>query len=215
MAQSAHTGVSFGTVSEVGYQDMKEQVATELKEQFRPEFLNRLDDIIVFRQLTEPQVRQIVDIEVKKINDRIFERHMIIDITDKAKDLLAEKGFEPLLGARPLRRVIQRDIEDAIAEQMLMGELKENNRIVVDAKGEGASAQFTFSSEPFKDSKAENSSGSESDGESDGESESASGESANSGESDSNADDSGNGSDNNSGAGSDNSTDGNSDDSVS
>ncbi len=215
IAKSANTGFSLGTDSEVGYQDMKEQVSTELKEHFRPEFLNRLDDIIVFRQLTEPQVRQIVDIEVKKINDRIFERHMIIDITDKAKDLLAEKGFEPLLGARPLRRVIQRDIEDAIAEQMLMGELKENNRIVVDAKGEGASAQFTFSSEPFKDSKAENSSGSESDGESSSDSESASGESANSGESDSNADDSGNGSDNNSGAGSDNSTDGNSDDSVS
>ena len=104
---------------------MKDQVSTELKQQFRPEFLNRLDDIIVFRQLTEPQVRQIVDLDVNKLNDRLFDRHMSLELTDAAKDLLAQKGFDPLLGARPLRRVIQRDIEDAISEKILLGELED------------------------------------------------------------------------------------------
>lgn len=123
-------------------------MSSELKQQFRPEFLNRLDDIIVFRQLTEPQVRQIVDLDVTKINDRLFERHMELDLTDKAKDLLAEKGFDPLLGARPLRRVIQRDIEDTISEKILMGDLHDNERVIVDAEGDGILGEFTFRGEP-------------------------------------------------------------------
>ena len=72
------------------------------------------------------------------------------DLTDKAKDLLAQKGFDPLLGARPLRRVIQRDIEDAVSEKILMGELNDNERVIVDADGEGILGEFTFRSEPFE-----------------------------------------------------------------
>ncbi|MCT6874145.1 MAG: ATP-dependent Clp protease ATP-binding subunit ClpC, partial [Bifidobacterium sp.] len=128
----------------------KDQVTSELKQQFRPEFLNRLDDIIVFQQLTEPQVRQIVDLDIAQLNDRLFERHMSLDLTDKAKDLLAEKGFDPLLGARPLRRVIQRDIEDAVSEKILMGDLTDNESVQVDAEGEGILGEFTFTGRPFE-----------------------------------------------------------------
>ncbi len=149
IAKAANTGFNLGNNTETSYQRMKDQVSNELKQQFRPEFLNRLDDIIVFRQLTEPQVRQIVDLDVQQLNDRLFERHMELDLTDKAKDLLAQKGFDPLLGARPLRRVIQRDIEDAVSEKILMGELNDNKRVIVDADGEGILGEFTFKSEPF------------------------------------------------------------------
>ena len=149
IAKAANTGFNLGNNTETSYQRMKDQVSNELKQQFRPEFLNRLDDIIVFRQLTEPQVRQIVDLDVQQLNDRLFERHMELDLTDKAKDLLAQKGFDPLLGARPLRRVIQRDIEDAVSEKILMGELNDNKRVIVDADGEGILGEFTFKSDPF------------------------------------------------------------------
>ena len=151
IAKSANTGFSLGSNTESSYQRMKDQVSTELKQQFRPEFLNRLDDIIVFRQLTEPQVRQIVDLDVNKLNDRLFDRHMSIELTDAAKDLLAQKGFDPLLGARPLRRVIQRDIEDAISEKILLGELEDGQRVVVDAEGEGILGEFTFRGERFEE----------------------------------------------------------------
>ena len=151
IAKSANTGFSLGSNTESSYQRMKDQVSTELKQQFRPEFLNRLDDIIVFRQLTEPQVRQIVDLDVNKLNDRLFDRHMSLELTDAAKDLLAQKGFDPLLGARPLRRVIQCDIEDAISEKILMGDLEDGQRVKVDAEGEGILGEFTFTGEAFEE----------------------------------------------------------------
>ena len=151
IAKAANTGFNLGTNTESSYQRMKEQVSAELKQQFRPEFLNRLDDIIVFKQLTEPQVRQIVDLDVKQLNDRLFDRHMSLELTDAAKDLLAQKGFDPLLGARPLRRVIQRDIEDAISEKILMGDLEDGQRVKVDAEGEGILGEFTFTGEAFEE----------------------------------------------------------------
>ncbi len=149
IAKAANTGFNLGVNTESSYQRMKDQVSSELKQQFRPEFLNRLDDIIVFRQLTEPQVRQIVDLDIVKLNDRLFDRHMSLELTDAAKDLLAQKGFDPLLGARPLRRVIQRDIEDAISEQILLGQLEDGQSVRVDAEGEGILGEFTFTGEKF------------------------------------------------------------------
>ena len=144
IAKSANTGFSLGNNADASYQRMKDQVNSELKRQFRPEFLNRLDDTIVFRQLTEPEVRQIVDLDVKRLNDRLFERHMTLELTDAAKNLLAQKGFDPLLGARPLRRVIQRDIEDAISEKILLGDLTDGERVEVDAEDEGLLGEFIF-----------------------------------------------------------------------
>ena len=151
IAKAANTGFNLGSNAESSYQRMKDQVSSELKQQFRPEFLNRLDDIIVFRQLTEPQVRQIVDLDIKQLNDRLFDRHMSLELTPAAKDLLAQKGFDPLLGARPLRRVIQRDIEDAISEKILMGDLEDGQRVIVDAEGEGILGEFTFKGEEFEE----------------------------------------------------------------
>ncbi|OZG67694.1 ATP-dependent Clp protease ATP-binding subunit [Bifidobacterium eulemuris] len=151
IAKAANTGFNLGANTESSYQRMKDQVSSELKQQFRPEFLNRLDDIIVFKQLTEPEVRQIVDLDVKQLNDRLFDRHMSLELTTSAKDLLAQKGFDPLLGARPLRRVIQRDIEDAISEKILMGELQDGQRVLVDAEGEGILGEFVFKGEAFEE----------------------------------------------------------------
>ena len=150
IAKAANTGFTLGNNTDSTYQRMKDQVNSELKRQFRPEFLNRLDDTIVFRQLTEPEVRQIVDMDVKLLNDRLFDRHMSLELTDAAKNLLASKGFDPLLGARPLRRVIQREIEDTISEKILLGELADGERIKVDAEGEDLLGEFTFKSEKFE-----------------------------------------------------------------
>ena len=154
IAKAANTGFNLGSNAESSYQRMKDQVSSELKQQFRPEFLNRLDDIIVFRQLTEPQVRQIVDLDIKQLNDRLFDRHMSLELTPAAKDLLSQKGFDPLLGARPLRRVIQRDIEDAISEKILMGELEDGQKVTVDTEGDNVlDEEFTFKGEDFEQPK--------------------------------------------------------------
>jgi ATP-dependent Clp protease ATP-binding subunit ClpC len=130
------------------YERMKGKVSDELKSHFRPEFLNRIDDIIVFHQLTKPQIIQIVDLMLKNLDDRLQSKDMGIELTPAAKDLLAERGYDPLLGARPLRRVIQREIEDGLSERILFGELKAGEIIVVDVEGEGAEAKFTFAGAP-------------------------------------------------------------------
>jgi len=130
------------------YERMKGKVSDELKSHFRPEFLNRIDDIIVFHQLTKPQIIQIVDLMLKNLDDRLHAKDMGIELTPAAKDLLAERGYDPLLGARPLRRVIQREIEDGLSERILFGELKPGEIIVVDVEGIGAEAVFTFKGAP-------------------------------------------------------------------
>ena len=155
IAKAANTGFNLGVNTESSYQRMKDQVSSELKQQFRPEFLNRLDDIIVFRQLSETEVRRIVDLDVDRLNDRLFDRHMTLELTTAAKDLLAQKGFDPLLGARPLRRVIQRDIEDAISEKILMGELEDGQKVVVDVEGDNVLDEtFTFAGEALAETGA-------------------------------------------------------------
>jgi ATP-dependent Clp protease ATP-binding subunit ClpC len=130
------------------YERMKGKVSDELKSHFRPEFLNRIDDIIVFHQLTKPQIIQIVDLMLKNLDDRLQAKDMGIELTPAAKDLLAERGYDPLLGARPLRRVIQREIEDSLSERILFGELKAGEIIVVDVEGIGVEAVFTFKGAP-------------------------------------------------------------------
>jgi ATP-dependent Clp protease ATP-binding subunit ClpC len=123
---------------------MKGKVQDELKNHFRPEFLNRIDDVIVFHQLTRDQIIQIVDLMIANLDDRLKAKDMGIELTQAAKDLLAARGYDPLLGARPLRRVIQREIEDSLSERILFGELKAGEIIVVDVEGEAAEAKFTF-----------------------------------------------------------------------
>ena len=130
------------------YERMKGKVADELKSHFRPEFLNRIDDVIVFHQLNKEQIIQIVDLMIDSLDDRLKAKDMGIELTQAAKDLLAARGYDPLLGARPLRRVIQREIEDALSERILFGELKSGEIIVVDVEGVDADAKFTFAGAP-------------------------------------------------------------------
>jgi ATP-dependent Clp protease ATP-binding subunit ClpC len=147
---SKSLGLGFANADDdlTNYERMKGKVSDELKSHFRPEFLNRIDDIIVFHQLTKPQIIQIVDLMLKNLDDRLQAKDMGIELTPAAKDLLAERGYDPLLGARPLRRVIQREIEDGLSERILFGELKAGEIIVVDVEGEGAEAVFTFRGAP-------------------------------------------------------------------
>ncbi len=114
------------------YEAMKEKVTTEVKKLFRPEFLNRLDEIIVFHELSEEQLRKIVDLMVKDLQSRLAERKLNLELTEKAKSWLAKEGYDPVYGARPLRRVIERYVENPLSSQVLRGELKEGDTVRVD-----------------------------------------------------------------------------------
>jgi ATP-dependent Clp protease ATP-binding subunit ClpC len=118
------------------YDRMREKVLGEVKNVFRPEFLNRVDMIVVFRALGKADVLSIVDIELERIVKQLKEQSLELDITQEAKELLAEKGFDPDFGARPLRRVIQNTIEDELAERLLAGKLKSGGTVHVERDGE-------------------------------------------------------------------------------
>ena len=126
------------------YDRMKNKVQEELKQHFRPEFLNRVDEIIVFPPLTRDQIIAMVDNMVAFLELRLADRDMRLELTQPAKNLLAERGFDPVLGARPLRRTIQREIEDVLAEKMLYGEVGPGQIVLVGVEGEGPEAKFTF-----------------------------------------------------------------------
>jgi ATP-dependent Clp protease ATP-binding subunit ClpC len=126
------------------YDKMKAKVADELKQHFRPEFLNRVDEIVVFRQLTQEDIERIVDLMVAQIELRLKDRDMGIELTPAAKTLIAQRGFDPTLGARPLRRALQRDIEDTLAEKILFSELHAGQIVVVDVADPGSEEPFTF-----------------------------------------------------------------------
>ena len=137
--------------SAADYERMQARVMESLKEHFRPEFLNRVDDIIVFPQLSESEILQIVDLFVGRLAKRLAEQDMSIELTNAAKALMAAKGYDPAMGARPLRREMQRNIEDALSEKILFGDIKPGEKITVDVEGEGDSAKFVFSSQPMKE----------------------------------------------------------------
>jgi ATP-dependent Clp protease ATP-binding subunit ClpB len=111
-----------------------DKVMAIVRSHFRPEFLNRVDDIVVFERLTPEDLRQIVDIQLESVIRRVAERGMSLEITDAAEDLLAIEGFDPVYGARPLKRVIQKQLVDRLALEMLDGSYTEGDRIVVDAR---------------------------------------------------------------------------------
>jgi ATP-dependent Clp protease ATP-binding subunit ClpC len=126
------------------YERMKNKVQEELKQHFRPEFLNRVDDVIVFHQLDRDEIFSIVDLMIAKVDERLKDRDMAIELRPAAKDLLSQRGYDPVLGARPLRRTIQREIEDSLSEKILFGELRPGQIVIVDAEGSGETAKFTF-----------------------------------------------------------------------
>ena len=152
--QDISKGVSLGFTADSsvgsGYERMKQKVNDELKKHFRPEFLNRIDDIIVFHQLTQPQIVAMVDLMISRVQTQLRAKDMELELTDQAKNLLAKRGFDPVLGARPLRRTIQREIEDQLSEKILFGEVGPGQTVVVDVEGwngadKGEGAHFVFS----------------------------------------------------------------------
>jgi ATP-dependent Clp protease ATP-binding subunit ClpA len=111
---------------------LKEKVLEALKENFRPEFLNRIDEIIIFNYLGKPEIKKIVDLELEKVTNRLQHKSIEIKVSESAKEFLAEIGFDPNLGARPLKRVIQKKVLDPLSLKIVAGEVKEDERIVVD-----------------------------------------------------------------------------------
>jgi ATP-dependent Clp protease ATP-binding subunit ClpC len=126
---------------ETSYEKMRERIMEEAKKTFRPEFLNRLDDIIVFRSLTKPDLIQILDLEISKVMQRLKARNIVLQLDEKAKDFLVGKGYDPSYGARPMRRAVERSLEDPLAEEILRGSFHEGDPIQVSADND----KLTFS----------------------------------------------------------------------
>jgi ATP-dependent Clp protease ATP-binding subunit ClpC len=148
ISKTLNLGFTNASDEQGNYERMKGKVNEELKNHFRPEFLNRIDDVIVFHQLTENEIIQIVDLMIASLDERLRARDMGIELTTEAKALLAKKGYDPLLGARPLRRCIQREIEDVLSEKILFGDLKAAEIILVGTTIEDEKEIFTFKGMP-------------------------------------------------------------------
>jgi ATP-dependent Clp protease ATP-binding subunit ClpC len=138
---------------DIDYQKMKDMLTSELERHFRPEFINRLDEVVVFHKLTEADLKHIIDLEIVKVDQRLVERGLKLELTETAKELLLEKGTDEKFGARPLRRTISQLIEDPLSEDILRNKYAGFNAIRVVVSGEGDDKKFTF--EPFKDESAE------------------------------------------------------------
>ncbi|MBH0781278.1 ATP-dependent Clp protease ATP-binding subunit [Nocardia bovistercoris] len=148
---SKAVGLGFAQSNSEGsnYERMKLKVNDELKKHFRPEFLNRIDDVIVFHQLTTEQIVQMVDLMIARVEKQLKNKDMALELSEQGKALLAKRGFDPVLGARPLRRTIQREIEDQLSEKILFGEIGPGQTVYVDVEGwdgegSGEDAKFVF-----------------------------------------------------------------------
>ena len=118
------------------YERMKEKLLGELKKTFRPEFLNRIDGVVVFHSLTKEHIRKIVDLMLAGVTKQLAEKGIKLEVTEAAKDFLGEKGYDEVFGARPLRRVIQDMVEDKLSEDLLRGKFQTGDTAVVDLEGE-------------------------------------------------------------------------------
>jgi ATP-dependent Clp protease ATP-binding subunit ClpC len=120
----------------LGYDEMRKKLMDSLRRVFRPEFINRLDTVIVFRSLNKDDIKQIVQLELTKVASRLEEHAIVLKATPEALEKLAELGFDPDMGARPLRRVIQQKVEDPLSDQLLSGEFEDKDLILVDLEGD-------------------------------------------------------------------------------
>jgi ATP-dependent Clp protease ATP-binding subunit ClpC len=128
----------------ITYDDMKNRIMGELKKVFRPEFLNRIDDVIVFHKLQKEEIKTIVELLLRRIRESLAERELQLELTDAAKELLVEKGWDPAMGARPLRRAIQRFIEDPLADFVLRAELPPGATVMVERAPDGSDPEVTL-----------------------------------------------------------------------
>jgi len=133
-----------GATAGEGYEAMKKEVLEALRGHFRPEFLNRVDEILVFHPLDREQIKQIVDIQLERLRKRLADRHIALELTDGAREFLARAGYDPTYGARPLKRVLQREIETVLGRKILAGEVRDHSRVTIDHTGDGLS----FRSQP-------------------------------------------------------------------
>ncbi|HUI27172.1 MAG TPA: AAA family ATPase, partial [Candidatus Kryptonia bacterium] len=127
------------------YERMKSEVLEALRQHFRPEFLNRVDEVVVFHSLSREQLKQIVDILLARLRTRLGERKIVLELTDAARDYVARLGYDPTYGARPLKRVLQREVETALGRRILQGEVRDSSRVVIDCVGD----QLRFESHPL------------------------------------------------------------------
>jgi ATP-dependent Clp protease ATP-binding subunit ClpB len=146
------SNVGSNWIKDLGIDNACDHVMAELNRQFRPEFLNRIDEIILFRALSREHLREVVDIQLRTLKSRLSERNIQIEVTDEAKTKLAEEGFDPVLGARPLKRVIQRRIQNVMALRILRGEIKEGERVLIDV---GPDGELTFTPQPVAETQPE------------------------------------------------------------
>ncbi len=129
------------------YEGMKSQALEVMRQHFRPEFLNRIDEIVVFHPLTKPELRKIVDIQIEHLRKRLEDRKIVSSrLTDAARDYFAEHGYDPSYGARPLRRMIQHELETGFARKLIAGEIRDGQKVVVDAGAKG----LEFKPQPLK-----------------------------------------------------------------
>jgi len=133
-----HTSLGFNVKRDeeveekLAYEEMRKKLMEALKRSFRPEFINRLDSVIVFRALSRDEIKQIVSLELKKVEERLKDHHIELRASDAAISFLAEKGYDHDYGARPLKRVIQNEIEDRLSDGFLIGKFKDNDAILID-----------------------------------------------------------------------------------
>ena len=143
ISKNQSLGFTMGDDTGMTYEDMKNKVMGELKKVFRPELLNRIDEVIVFHKLSKQEILTIVDIQMKRVREQMALHDVVIELTDEAKELLVEKGYDPAMGARPLRRAIQRVIEDPLADFVLSRSLDPGSTILVSRKGETEEVDMT------------------------------------------------------------------------
>jgi ATP-dependent Clp protease ATP-binding subunit ClpC len=143
ISKNQSLGFSVGDESGLSYDDMKTKVMSELKKIFRPELLNRIDEVIVFHKLTKEEIKTIIELLMRRLREQMGTHEVTIELTDEAKDLLVEKGYDPAMGARPLRRAIQRYIEDPLADFVLGRSLEPGSTILVARKGETDEVDMT------------------------------------------------------------------------
>jgi ATP-dependent Clp protease ATP-binding subunit ClpC len=138
IARNTPLGFAVSDEGGITYEDMKSRIMGDLKKVFRPEFLNRIDEVIVFHKLTKEEIKEIVELMVERVRAQVAEHELQLDLTDNAKELLAEKGWDPSMGARPLRRAIQRYIEDPLADEVLKaGDMVPGSTVQVDRDPKG------------------------------------------------------------------------------
>jgi ATP-dependent Clp protease ATP-binding subunit ClpC len=132
----------------ITYDDMKNRIMGELKKVFRPEFLNRIDEVIVFHKLTKDEIKEIVELLLRRIRESMAERELQLELSEDAKDMLVDKGWDPAMGARPLRRAIQRYVEDPLADFVLRSQLPEGSTVKVDTPDEAPAGGGEEGAEP-------------------------------------------------------------------